>query len=104
MNHQLFDQTQYRQLTLYIRYVNDTSVTLNGDEAVKYFYEKIAMDIYTKQQSTVDATKSQMEANVKWLLSWFAFYLFCRMVFYILKRMFGAGIQKPIRVVVNDYR
>ena len=101
---QLLDQTQYRQLTLYIRYVNDTSVTLNGDEAINYFYNKIAMDIYTKQQSTVEATKAQMEANIKWILSWFAFYLFCRMVFYILKRLFGAGGKRPIRVVVNDYR
>ena len=103
MNHQLVGQS-YRELTLYIKYVNETSVILNGDEAFNYLYNKIAMDIYTKQQSTVDTTKAQMEANIKWILSWFVFYLFCRMVFYILKRLFGAGGKRPIRVVVNDYR
>jgi len=77
MNYQM---SQYNQLTLYIEYANQTSVTLIGEEAFTYFYDKIAMDIYTKQQSNLEATNRKIEANITLLLSYFAFFLFCVLI------------------------
>ncbi len=105
MNNQL---SEYRELILYVDYHNETSLVLNGEEVFNYLYNKIAMDIYTKGQSRLDTTDAENKATIKWMLSCFVFYLFCRMVFYILRYivrlLFGFSKPKPIRIVVNDYR
>ena len=105
MNNQI---SEYRELTLYVDYHNETSLVLNGEEVFNYFYNKIAMDIYTKGRSRLDTTDVENKVTIKWMLSWFVFYLFCRMVFYILRYivrlLFGVLKPKPIRIVVNDYR
>ena len=89
----------YHNLTLYIDRANGTLEILHDQEAYTYLYNKIAMDIYMKQQSTVSKTSAIIEENVKWLLSLFIFWMFCRMVIYIIKRL-----VTPIRIIVNDYR
>lgn len=96
--------SQYNTLTLYIKYANETSAILNGEEVFAYFYDKIAMDIYKERRFRMDAEGTKIEIYTKRLLSWFAFFLFCRMVFYIVKLLCGFSKSKPIRVVVNDYR
>ena len=94
--------SQYKSLTLYIQYANETSTILDGEEVFTYFYDKIAMDIYNKRQSNQELTNKQIEATVKMLLSWFSFFLFCRIVFYIVKLVCGFSKSKqPIRIVVN---
>lgn len=84
---------------MYIEYANETSEILYGEDAYAYFYNKIAMDIYTTRESRVSETNAIIEENVKWLLSWFAFWMFCRIALYLIKRL-----VTPIRIVVNDYR
>ena len=101
MNYQM---SQYNQLTLYIEYANQTSATLIGEEAFTYFYDKIAMDIYTKQQSNLDETNRKIEANIRLLLSWLAFYVFWRMLLYFVKLLFVPSKSKPVRIVLNKYR
>jgi len=101
MNYQM---SQYNQLTLYIEYANQTSVTLSGEEAFTYFYDKISMDIYTKQQSNLEATNRKIEANIRLLLSWLAFYVFWRMLLYFVKLLFVPSKSKPVRIILNKYR
>jgi hypothetical protein len=102
---QTINQTsQYRHLTLHIEYDNETSLILTGEEAFNYFYNKIVMDIYAKERSSRDMTDAFIEENIKWLMSWFVFIMFWRMVFYLLRLLIGASKSKPSRIVVNRYR
>lgn len=94
--------TQYHRLILYVEYANETSVILNGEEVFAYFYDKIAMDMYTKQQYYLDANIAKTEAILKRIFAWFAFYLFCKVGFYILKQLFGVSRSAPIRIIVNQ--
>jgi len=101
MNAQL-QMSQYNKLILYIEYANETSAILNGEEVFAYFYDKIVMDIYKERRFRMDTENAKIEIYTKRLLSWFAFFLFCRIVFYIVKFICGFSKSKqPIRVVVN---
>jgi len=107
MNYQLQNadrMSQYHRLILYIEYANETSAILNGEEVYAYFYNNFAMDMYINKQSRMDATDAKIEMYIKRALSWFAFYLFCRMAIYIIKQLRGALISPPIRIVINEYR
>ena len=86
------DMSQYHRLILYIEYANETSAILNGEEVFTYFhdklyndvYNKVAMDIYNSHRANLKVIETNLEATMKWMLSWFVFYLFCRFVFYVI--------------------
>lgn len=108
--------SQYHRLILYIEYANETSAILNGEEVFTYFndklyndvyndvYNKVAMDIYNSHQANFKVIESNLEATVKWMLSWFVFYLFCRFVFYIIRIVFKLTkftSAKPIHIILT---
>jgi hypothetical protein len=103
MNSLQNEMSQYNRLILYVEYANETSLILNGDEVFAYLYDKIAMDMYTKQQSFLDANIARTEAILKRIFAWFAFYLFCKLGFYILKQLFGVSRPAPIRIIINQH-
>ena len=107
--------SQYHRLILYIEYANETSAILNGEEVFTYFhdklyndvyndvYNKVAMDIYNSHQANFKVIESNLEATVKWMLSWFVFYLFCRFVFYIIRRIFNftSSNAKHVHIILT---
>ena len=109
MNQQLaaVNLSQYHRLILYIEYANETSAILNGEEVFTYFhdklYNKVAMDIYNSHQANLKVIETNIEATVKWMLSWFVFYLFCRFVFYIIRRIFNftSSNAKHVHIILT---
>jgi hypothetical protein len=109
MNQQLaavnLDMSQYHRLILYIEYANETSAILNGEEVFTYFhdklYNKVAMDIYNSHQANLYDIQGKLESTMKWMLSWLAFYLFWRFVFYIIRRIFKFASGKPIHIILT---
>jgi hypothetical protein len=106
------NMSQYHRLILYIEYANETSSILNGEEVFTYFhdklyndvYNKVAMDIYNSHQANFKVIESNLEATVKWMLSWFVFYLFCRFVFYVIRIVFKLmkfTSAKPIHIILT---
>jgi hypothetical protein len=114
------NMSQYHRLILYIEYANETSSILNGEEVFTYFhdkvyndvynkvyndvYNKVAMDIYNSHQANFKVIESNLEATVKWMLSWFVFYLFCRFVFYVIRIVFKLTkftTAKPIHIILT---
>ena len=112
VNMDAVNMSQYHRLILYIEYANETSSILNGEEVFTYFhdklyndvYNKVAMDIYNSHQANFKVIESNLEATVKWMLSWFVFYLFCRFVFYVIRIVFKLmkfTSAKPIHIILT---
>jgi hypothetical protein len=93
--------SQYNHLLLYAEHINGTSVIYNGDDVYNYFYNKIAMDIYVKQQSSIDAIVMKNAQIIKRLLYWVVFYFFCRMIFNFVKRIVCVSKNTKVRVIVS---